>query len=857
MDFKTNVRFSKMGIVNEEKVKEILTFISKAPDFVSGVIAKTGSGKSTTLAEAIARNVNVLFVVEPTNVTVDGLVKYMKTIKDLDVGSASRGDVKYSNEYLGKIRGQSFMGRDTNLVYCTAGHIVRIFIDLIRYYEGKDPETVPGISFANVLMLDEAHIGTLDIETTMLLWKRLRDMGYPVPQLVLSSATLNISETPFPDAPTILVDTKSYPVTIEYSNKSYNPGDRALYQDTGRKVFELNRDNPVVPNQKSKWLVFAPGSAEINWVIGAMQNAPNMEVYKITSDTNLEERNRALAQHPDGIRIVIIATNIAEMGVTIENLEMIFDTMTEKLEETSQFGGSQLRLDFISKASAAQRAGRTGRTAPGKVLRMNTQQKFEKFRDYRLREIERVPLSSMIIRLMGANIDPNVLYGDVVKPVRIKNSIKMLERLSAIRLNKVTEFGNFAANSQLGVRSSASIWQYAKMGKENIYPIVVIMLMIENFGNSYFYYPKKNPNELGNDYNERMDVHYETNFSKYNAPTDIQVLINLWNDIYEIIKNHDNKGRALSAVRIYAKNNSLNNRNLSQLINAYYQLIPDIWNRMYPGIITYSDIRTDLEKILKEVYSDRIMNLKFGKYFPINSSNRKSFYRLSTKNKLKRDLLMSQKLIALYTFSTASGKNKSNFIQLTFPLVEKVKGVLMEALKIKRPVEKKENEPMIGLQLPPVGLIVREKVVKNKRQVQGNESKAMIDPQPDRQNLIIKMEGFDLPFIFERKELFPFSAGGQTSEYSEIQPMKPVSEIKVVYEEKSEAYDSVIIPQSILGRIKVPPAVKFLEEKEPEPLPILKQEYTPLILEPLNESLDLIPERPPDTKEKINRIPTF
>ena len=91
--------------------------------------------------------------------------------------------------------------------------------------------------------------------------------------------------------------------------------------------------------------------------------------------------------------------------------------MTEKYTKSTPSGGEILTLDNISRSSAKQRAGRTGRVCPGKVTRMCTENYFNssKMEEQRLPEIRRVPLHNMIIKVLSVGLDPSIVFSGRIR----------------------------------------------------------------------------------------------------------------------------------------------------------------------------------------------------------------------------------------------------------------------------------------------------------------------------------------------------------------------------------------------------------------------------------------------------------
>ena len=101
-------------------------------------------------------------------------------------------------------------------------------------------------------------------------------------------------------------------------------------------------------------------------------------------------------------RKVIVATNIAESSLTLPNIKFVVDSGLSKQKRINfNTGLESLMIDFVSKASANQRSGRSGRTGPGVCYRIYTEKEHEKMSDYDTPEIFRVSMSSVILRIIS------------------------------------------------------------------------------------------------------------------------------------------------------------------------------------------------------------------------------------------------------------------------------------------------------------------------------------------------------------------------------------------------------------------------------------------------------------------------
>uniref|UniRef100_A0A8C0IDU3 ATP-dependent RNA helicase DHX29 n=1 Tax=Bubo bubo TaxID=30461 RepID=A0A8C0IDU3_BUBBB len=221
--------------------------------------------------------------------------------------------------------------------------------------------------------------------------------------------------------------------------------------------------SPQFKNIEGAVLIFLPGLAHIQQLYDL-----------ISTDRRFNLRDRLIALHsvlstqdqaaaftipPFGIRKIVLATNIAETGITIPDVVFVIDTGRTKenrYHESSQM--SSLEETFVSKASALQRQGRAGRVRDGFCFRMYTRDRFESFMEYSVPEILRVPLEELCLHIMKCNLgSPEDFLSRALDPPQqqvIGNAMNLLRKIGACLLNepKLTPLGQHLAALPVNVK---------------------------------------------------------------------------------------------------------------------------------------------------------------------------------------------------------------------------------------------------------------------------------------------------------------------------------------------------------------------------------------------------------------------
>lgn len=423
---------------------------------VVSIVAPTGSGKSVAVPAAIASSGSRCFVTVPTRTAAISLAEYQRLLQknvspetnvNALVGYAAEGNINYDKRTL--------------IAYVTGGHARK---KMLSYFSNGIPSA---IDFCDVLMVDEVHSGSLDNTIIISLWLKAMQAGVLVPRLVIASAT-PIPLDIYPPPKLYTVDLAAFPIEYRYLDKNISLDDTTglLFNEAGKIAANIHRNTPI---NSGHILIFAAGSSEVESIASAVALSlkipvPGKVATIIPAFGAIKQEELALIYKDTAPneRKIVIATNIAEMSITISDVGHVIDTLIEKRAETSQSGGLRLTTHYISKDSAKQRAGRTGRTRPGVCYRMSTKQFFETLEEHRPPEIDRIPIYEIIMELYDVGLTPDTIMG--LDKSRADKAIKMLTKLKMIISTPegilVTDKGHFSTNFNLSVRNAAFLWNW-------------------------------------------------------------------------------------------------------------------------------------------------------------------------------------------------------------------------------------------------------------------------------------------------------------------------------------------------------------------------------------------------------------
>ena len=195
----------------------------------------------------------------------------------------------------------------------------------------------------------------------------------------------------------LYVPGRTFPVEV-----TYRPFDGDAYVP----VATLEVRKVCLATDPGDVLVFLSGQDDIAAAYQALEGQEeelNCTLIQLHSKAPDDDRQRALRPDPGGRRKVLLATNAAETGVTIDGVRHVIDAGVAK-ETVYERGCTALRLRPISRSSAVQRAGRAGRTAPGCCYRLYSEEHFQAMEGMQTPEILRVKPISAVLKLKAIGI---------------------------------------------------------------------------------------------------------------------------------------------------------------------------------------------------------------------------------------------------------------------------------------------------------------------------------------------------------------------------------------------------------------------------------------------------------------------
>ena len=379
------------------------------------VVGETGSGKTTQLTQYLAEggfaNNGMIGCTQPRRVAAMSVAKRVAE----EVGCRLGQEVGYT------IRFEDCTSPETKIKYMTDGMLQReVLMD-------------PDLKKYSVIMLDEAHERTIATDVLFGLLKKTLKRR-PDLKVIVTSATLDADKFSeyFNKCPIFTIPGRTYPVEIMYSREPETDYlDAALVT-----VMQIHLTEPA-----GDILLFLTGQEEIDTSCEILfermkalgPNVPELIILPVYSALPSEMQSRIFEPAPKGSRKVVIATNIAETSITIDLIQYVIDPgFVKQNAYDPKLGMDSLVVTPISQAQAKQRAGRAGRTGPGKCYRLYTEAAFQsEMLPTTIPEIQRQNLSTTILMLKAMGIN-DLLHFDFMDPPPTNTMLTALEELYAL-----------------------------------------------------------------------------------------------------------------------------------------------------------------------------------------------------------------------------------------------------------------------------------------------------------------------------------------------------------------------------------------------------------------------------------------
>lgn len=223
---------------------------------------------------------------------------------------------------------------------------------------------------------------------------------------------------------------------------------RALKNKRKQKLLpEINLDDYSIPGDNENDSDLSAEESDDEEII--VNNSQPMWVLPLYSLLPSHKQAEVFKDPPDGCRMCVVSTNVAETSLTIPNVKYVVDAGKTKVKLYDKVTGvSSYVVTWASKASANQRAGRAGRLGPGHCYRLYSSAVFnDTFEEFSVPEIRQKPVDDLFLLLKSMHIDKVVNFPFPTAPdmLQLKAAENRLHVLGALKAGKITALGKVIA----------------------------------------------------------------------------------------------------------------------------------------------------------------------------------------------------------------------------------------------------------------------------------------------------------------------------------------------------------------------------------------------------------------------------
>ncbi|WP_336218557.1 ATP-dependent helicase HrpB [Citrobacter amalonaticus] len=397
---------------------ELLTALDSAPQVL--LSAPTGAGKSTWLPLQFLTHKSIkgrIILLEPRRLAARNVAQRLAELLNEKPGET----VGY------RMRAQSCVGPATRLEVVTEGVLTRMI--------QRDAE----LSGVGLVILDEFHERSLQADLALALLLDVQQGLRDDLKLLIMSATLDNERLQqcLPDAPVVISEGRAFPV-----ERRYQPLAPQLRFEEAVAVATAE----LLRKESGSLLLFLPGVGEILRVQEQLSTRVGSDVLlcPLYGALSLNEQRSAILPAPQGMRKVVLATNIAETSLTIEGIRLVVDCAQERVARfDARTGLTRLITQRISQASMTQRAGRAGRLEAGICLHLIAKEQAERAPAQGDPEMLQSDLSGLLMELMQWGcLDPTQLtWLDLPPAVNIDAAKRLLRMLGALDGERLSATG--------------------------------------------------------------------------------------------------------------------------------------------------------------------------------------------------------------------------------------------------------------------------------------------------------------------------------------------------------------------------------------------------------------------------------
>lgn len=427
---------------------------------ISILIGATGSGKSTQtlpfLVDAGAiPGTGVVACTQPRKVAATSLADYVSSEWGCPVGGAVGV----------RVGGTRKVGNGTQMIYQTEQVLLN---ELLRD---------PLLSKYGAVVMDEAHERTIDQDLLLGFLKEVCRRRPKDFRLVIASATIDpmlfMEFLGIGEDAVIRIPGRTFPIEHEWLLDG-RPKDQA--KNVARHVANKALEVLDMPQHAGDILCFLPTPEDVNAAVTlakqSLQRSGRADaiVLPLYGQLTPEEQQQVFKPTPSDMYKIVFATNVAETSITVDGVTVVIDCGLAKVARYDPIQNmNRLEVASITQSSAKQRAGRAGRTRPGRCYHLYSEEEFQAMRDGMEPEIKRTELLGTVLRLKELGIRDVAAFDFIEHPGRdrVADAERLLTSFGLLQAGELTDHGRRCRALDLAPRHYRLLQMASELGVLN------------------------------------------------------------------------------------------------------------------------------------------------------------------------------------------------------------------------------------------------------------------------------------------------------------------------------------------------------------------------------------------------------
>ena len=485
----------------------------------------------------------------PDNTTVISLYTRLKKFKSISVDY-----VKQDNTY-----------NDSSIVLSTSQFLKN---KLMGYFDnGRFKKS--SIDFCDIIVLGGTSLWTMDNTIIMNLWRCILDTknDIEIPRLVLSAFNLEMDTDiiPFDMSQSYFYIESERKTSVKYHSLDWKPGDRNMLDE----MFDVVKEKHSQDDIDMKYMIYCPSFNDVVAFSSKIKTIDNVHMIFLTKDLDEKSASFLNTRKKKDKRVIVISTSSL---IPVQDVDVVFDCMTEKLEYKTHNDSIKMKNMYISKSIAEQRCN----LASKYCYRMCTENKYKDLKSQHIAESKRLPLTRIFLEVINKGFNPPKFFGNSIMYTNVRDEMELLKETKMVEDKngriQITKLGDFASNIRMSRYNLMFLERWIGT-QQQWFPGIVLSCLIERADSMFFFLPNKGKNQTIEEHDMKVKKHFEMHFKKWSSESILECYLNMWN---EFANDIGTLKPSIQILKNWCRDHSINFKSIYELLD----LIVEVFDKL-------------------------------------------------------------------------------------------------------------------------------------------------------------------------------------------------------------------------------------------------------------------------------------